>query len=135
MRLHRERVLKSANGEVRTKDSEKAGNRLRAVAAILLTLTSCMPSSFAQEPVVGAGSKGPDKEASTLPTAPTPITTQVLHTSGQDFSKAYANFAGNPLNMYKPTSIPKASFTNSVRLADLVRNGSIYLSLADAIAL
>ena len=135
MRLHRERVRKSANGEVRTKDSEKAGNRLRAVAAILLTLTSCMPSSFAQEPVVGAGSKGPDKEASTLPTAPTPITTQVLHTSGQDFSKAYANFAGNPLNMYKPTSIPKASFTNSVRLADLVRNGSIYLSLADAIAL
>ncbi len=34
-----------------------------------------------------------------------------------------------------PTSIPKASFVNSVRLDDLVKDGKIYLSLSDAIAL
>jgi len=37
--------------------------------------------------------------------------------------------------MYKPTTIPKASFANSVRLADLLKDGKIYLSLSDAIAL
>ena len=34
-----------------------------------------------------------------------------------------------------PTQIPAASFTNSVRLSDLVKDGKIYLSLSDALAL
>lgn len=42
---------------------------------------------------------------------------------------------GNPLNMYLPTQVPAASFANSVRLQDLVKEGKIYLSLSDAIAL
>jgi outer membrane protein TolC len=37
--------------------------------------------------------------------------------------------------MYIPTSIDKASFANSVRLTDLVKDGKIYLSLSDALAL
>jgi outer membrane protein TolC len=37
--------------------------------------------------------------------------------------------------MYRPTSIGKASFANSVRLTDLVKDGKIYLSLSDALAL
>ena len=37
--------------------------------------------------------------------------------------------------MYRPTTIGKASFVNSVRLGDLVKDGKIYLSLSDAIAL
>ena len=37
--------------------------------------------------------------------------------------------------MYRPTTIPKASFANSVRLDNLVKDGKIYLSLSDAIAL
>jgi outer membrane protein TolC len=37
--------------------------------------------------------------------------------------------------MYSPTNIEKASFVNSVRLTDLVKEGKIYLSLSDAIAL
>src|SRR5208283_5381966 len=47
----------------------------------------------------------------------------------------FAGWRGNPINIYRPTSIPKASFANSVRLDDLVKNGKIYLSLSDAIAL
>jgi outer membrane protein TolC len=37
--------------------------------------------------------------------------------------------------MYRPTTIAKANFANSVRLTDLVKDGKIYLSLSDAIAL
>jgi outer membrane protein TolC len=37
--------------------------------------------------------------------------------------------------MYRPTAISKANFANSVRLTDLVKDGKIYLSLSDALAL
>jgi outer membrane protein len=39
------------------------------------------------------------------------------------------------MNKFRPTTITKASFENSVRLTDLVKEGKIYLSLSDAIAL
>jgi outer membrane protein TolC len=58
-----------------------------------------------------------------------------LRTSARDFSKPAGRLAGNPINMYRATTIPKASFVNSVRLGDLVKNGKIYLSLSDALAL
>jgi outer membrane protein TolC len=115
---------------------QRSGDNLRAVAALLLTLMACMPQQgLAQQ--YGAGSNGPDKAASQLPPAPAPAVTQPieLRTSSRDFSKAYANWLGNPLKIYMPTSIPKASFVNSVRLNDLVKDGKIYLSLSDAIAL
>ncbi len=102
----------------------------------MLTLTTGMPSGLAQQGTAGAGESHPEKAASNLPAAPAPVTTPVLHTSLSDFSKPYAGILlPNPLAKYWPTSIPKASFENSVRLNDLVKNGKIYLSLADAIAL
>ena len=126
-----EREAANQNGKARA----HAGGRLRAVAAVLLTLTAGMPPGFAQQ--AGAGSKGPDKAASELPVAPTPAPTEPypLRTSSRDYSKPFAGWLGNPINIYRPTTIGKASFTNSVRLADLVRDGKIYLSLSDAIAL
>ena len=130
-RAREEREATKQNGKSRA----HAGGRLRAVAAVLLTLTAGMPPGFAQE--AGAGSKGPDKAASELPVAPTPAPTQPypLRTSNRDFSKPFAGWLGNPINIYRPTTIGKASFVNSVRLTDLVKNGKIYLSLSDAIAL
>jgi len=115
----------------------QSGMRLRAVALAMLTLTAGVPTGFAQQTVTGAGSKGPDKAASDLPSTPAPVLTQPLdlRTSARDFSKPTARLLGNPINMYKPTTIPKASFANSVRLTDLVKDGKIYLSLSDAIAL
>jgi len=94
-----------------------------------------MPPGFAQQS--GAGSKGPDKQASQLPAAPAPEPTQPipLRTSNRDYSRPFANWLGNPINIFRPTTISKASFVNSVRLNDLLRDGKIYLSLADAIAL
>jgi len=111
-----------------------AGGRLRAVAAALLTLAATMPPGYAQQT---AGSNGPDKAASQLPVAPTPVPTSPtpLRTSDRYYARPYATWIGDPINIYRPTTIPKASFVNSVRLNDLVKDGKIYLSLADALAL
>jgi outer membrane protein TolC len=58
-----------------------------------------------------------------------------LRATQRDFSKPAAGLFGNPIKPYLPTTIDKASFVNSVRLTDLVKNGKIYLSLSDALAL
>jgi outer membrane protein len=118
----------------------KRGERLRAIAAVLLTLAATMPASYGQQagaPPTGAGSNGPDKAASDLPVAPAPVSTQPipLRTSSRDYSKPFGSWLRNPLGVYMPTNISKASFNNSVRLTDLVKDGKIYLSLSDAIAL
>ena len=116
--------------------SEKKAGALRAVAAVMLTLTAGMPAGYPQQ-VAGAGNNGPDKAASTLPAAPAPVSTQPfpLRTGTRDYSKPFAGWWGNPINMYRPTKIGVASFTNSVKLGNLVKDGKIYLSLSDAIAL
>jgi len=122
--------------EMRTKAGRgQAGNRLRAIAAVLLTLAAGSPSGFAQQ--ASAGASGPDKAASDLPAAPAPVLTLPLNlrSSARDFSKPAGRLLGDPINMYRPTTITKSSFANSVRLTDLVKDGKIYLSLSDAIAL
>jgi outer membrane protein TolC len=113
---------------------KQSGGRLRAVAAILLTASSCMPGGFAQTP---AGTKGPDKAASDLPVAPAPQASEPfsLRTTQRDFSRPFVGWHGNPIRRFTPTSIEKASFVNSVRLNDMVKDGKIYLSLSDALAL
>ena len=74
----------------------QAGGKLRAVAAIMLTMASCVPSGFAAQ--TPAGTTGTDKSASDLPVAPAPIPTDPfdLKASSRDFSKPYAGFWGNP---------------------------------------
>ena len=100
-----------------------AAGRLRAVAAILLTLAATTPPGYAQQE--GTATAPPDKAASDLPVAPVPVATQPipLRTSDRDYSKAFGTWHGNPINIYRPTTIAKASFANSVRLGDLVKDG------------
>jgi outer membrane protein TolC len=109
----------------------QAASKLRALAAVTLMLAAGNPSGFAQQAVVR------DSAASDLPPAPAPALTEPLdlRSAGRDFSKPTGHFLGNPINMYRPTRIAKASFENSVRLKDLVKDGKIYLSLSDALAL
>jgi outer membrane protein TolC len=113
----------------------QAGGKLRAVAAIMLTMASCVPSGFAGQ--TPAGTTGPDKAASDLPPAPAPIPTDPfdLNRTSRDYSKPYAGFWGNPIAKYRATTMQKASFENSVRLNDMLKDGKLYLSLSDAIAL
>jgi outer membrane protein len=109
----------------------QAGNRLRAVAAVMLTLAAGTPSGFAQQAATT------NRAASDLPSAPTPVQTEPLNLrqSPRDFSKPAGGLLANPSNAYRPSTIAKASFQNSVRLGDMVKDGKIYLSLSDALAL
>jgi outer membrane protein len=139
MHLYRRRVFEGQQVNQRESSvkagSRQPGSRLRAIAALTLTLASCMPSGLtAQTP---AGSKGPDKAASDLPSAPAPVPTEPfdLNRSARDYSQPFGKFLANPINKYRPTTIAKASFANSVRLNDMVKDGKIYLSLSDAVAL
>jgi outer membrane protein TolC len=111
----------------------RAGKGLRAIAAVMLTLTAGVPPGFAQQQTVNT----PTKPASDLPAEPAPVQTEPLNlrATQRDYSKAAAPLLGNPINWYRATNIPKASFVNSLRLTDLVKNGKIYLSLSDALAL
>jgi len=107
-----ESTLPEVSEQVAIKRSSKkeAGARLRAFAAVMLTLASCMPSTLAAQ--TPAGSKGPDKEASTLPPAPAPVPTEPfdLKHSERDFSKPYGGFFS--INKYRAMSLGKASFAN-----------------------
>lgn len=113
----------------------QAGKRLRAVAAVMLTLTAGVPSGFAQQAAEPAQSA--DKTMADLPGAPAPNYTEPVNMrpSLRDFSKPTAGLKDLPWKAYMPTTVAKASFANSVRLADLVKGGKIYLSLSDAIAI
>jgi len=132
MHLYGTRVFERQDDAVR-KVRRQAGSRLRAVAAALLTLAAGAPSGFAQQ----ATATKPDQAASNLPAAPTPTVTEPLwmRQSARDFTKPAGRLLGDPINMYRGTSIAKANFANSVRLTDLVKDGKIYLGLSDAIAL
>jgi len=114
------------------KKSSKRGS-LQAAAVVLLGLSAGMPGpAFAQQT-----QQSTDKVLRDLPAAPVPTPTEPLNLrpSSRDFSKPYAGLKGNPFKTFGPTSIPNANFTNSVRLNDLVKDGKIYLSLSDALAL
>ena len=110
-----------------------SGRQLRAIAAAMLTLAAGVPSGFAQQTVAAPA----DKAASGLPSAPAPVLTEPLdlRQTERDFSRPAGPLLGSPINWYRPTSVAKASFVNSVRLGDMVKDGKIYLSLSDAIAL
>src|SRR5581483_5414756 len=109
---------------------------LRATASVLLALIAGLPTGFAQQqqPVASGSSR---QQASELPPAPTPTATEPvwMRPSSRDFSKPAHPLLGNPIEVYLPSNIAKANFNNSVRLGDLVKDGKIYLSLSDALAL
>ena len=84
----------------------KSGERLRAIAGVLLTLAATMPASNAQQAggqQAGEGTSAPihnvvqvpDKAASELPVAPAPVPTEPipLRTSSRDYSKAVRKLA------------------------------------------
>jgi outer membrane protein TolC len=137
MHLSAVRVFKQQDLTVR-RTRKQTGTRLRAFAAGLLALSAGMPSGFAQQaPTQEAPTQTTAKAASTLPSAPVPELTQplTLRQSARDFSMPAGRLWGDPINKYRPTTIAKANFENSVRATNLVKDGKIYLSLSDAIAL
>ncbi|HEY3626167.1 MAG TPA: hypothetical protein VGL00_07780, partial [Terracidiphilus sp.] len=131
-------TTRGSRGRVNVRGEEErkqAGHKLRATAALMLGLIAGMPSGFAQQAAQPAPPKNSD--TSNLPSEPTPTATEPLdlRQAQRDFSNPAHGLTDLPWKAYMPTTVPTASFTNSVRLTDLVKDGKIYLSLSDALAL
>jgi len=71
-----------------------------------------------------------------LPQAPAPKPTEPLYLrgTGVDYTKPKSHF-WNPIAPYTPLNYPAPSLGNTPRLEQLLRDGKIYLSLSDAVAL
>src|SRR6266702_6646902 len=86
------------------------------------------PTQPATQPATGADQN--------LPPTPAPKLTEPLYLrdTGTDYTHQHPFFP-NPLNLYKPTELPPARLGNTPRLDTLLRDGTIYLSLSDAVLL
>jgi hypothetical protein len=93
-----------------------SNNRLAAAAVLFATLTI---ASWAQEP----------------PAAPTPQNTpEARPLPVLNYSKPVSHFP-NPIGPYTPRHLAAPNLANTARIDALMRDGKLYLSLNDAIAL
>jgi outer membrane protein len=97
-----------------------------------VTSTQTSPTApAAPQPVVNDTTGQPG-----LPQAPEPKSTEPLYLrdTGRDYTKPKSHF-WNPLAPYTAINVPLPSLGNTPRLGSLLRDGKIYLSLADAVTL
>jgi outer membrane protein len=112
-------------------DSGWTARRLAGWTAIAATMLSTFaPVAEAQQQI------NPGTATQGLPSEPAPNATLPLYMRppGRDFQDTPSHFP-NPIAPYLGTSIDTPSVFNSPRLADLLKNGKIYLSLSDAVML
>ncbi|MBB5059456.1 outer membrane protein TolC [Granulicella aggregans] len=114
---------------------------LKAAATIGLVLIGSTPQQgFTQQatppatPPASSSSAG--LTADGLPQAPEPKLTEplFLRSTARDYTKPKSHFT-NPIAPYTAISVPMPRLANSSQLDSLLRDGKIYLSLSDAIAL
>jgi len=127
--------------------------RLQAVVAILLLQANL---SFATEPMApqtggqaqqaaatnaAAGAAVPEPPAPAGAGASTPTLAQAMQQQQQQTTAPQRPFhvelphSRNPLSPYMPSDAPPLDLSNSPRLQNLIREGKLYISLHDAIAL
>ena len=99
---------------------------LQTVATVALIHTLALPG-WAQD--------SPPAQTS-LPPAPSPVPLATLSQSyaPRDYSKARSPFP-NVIAPYKPEPVPAPNLVNTSRIDSLLRDGKIYLSINDAVAL
>ena len=145
--------LKDSNIHSAARISVPAWRRVSALAAILLLQVNL---ALAGEPMLQAAQQAPaqtdsqqapaQQTAAPAPDAPAPATTaqpSLAQTMQQAQQQTFAPqqpfnvpmpHSHNPLFPYRPSTVPELNLSNSPRLESLIRNGKIYLSLRDAIA-
>ncbi|MGA2206873.1 MAG: TolC family protein [Terracidiphilus sp.] len=122
--------------------------RLQAIAAILLLQVNL---AFAAEPPQAQSAPGNSQAAQPAPEAPAPAANgaaappptlaQQMQQSQLEAITPQRPFhvdlphSHNPLAPYRPSEAPPLDLTNSPRLENLIRDGKLYISLHDAIAL
>ena len=121
--------------------------RLQAMAAILLLGANQAFALMPQQSQAAPANAGTQQSAPSAPspatngTAPTPTLAQEAQQLRQQAIAPQRPFhiemphSHNPLAPYKPSTVPDLDLNNSPRLANLIRDGKIYVSLKDAIAL
>ncbi|HXB61957.1 MAG TPA: TolC family protein [Acidobacteriaceae bacterium] len=116
-----------------------------AVAAILLVVTGietktvcaqAAPAADTTQPVASQAPAAPTPQTSAPLQIPAPIYTQplFLRDTNKDYTHAHSPIP-IPIAQYAPTNYDLPRLTNTPRLNDLLRDGTIYLSLADAVTL
>jgi len=125
--------------------SISAGGIKSAVAILLLqanlalaTLPAAAQQSQTPTPSTQAAPDAPAPTASAA-TAPPSLAQQAQQAQQQAFSPSVPfnvpmPRSRNPLAPYRPSTAPELNLSNSPRLQNLIREGKIYLSLRDAIA-
>jgi outer membrane protein TolC len=143
-----------------TSSFARTRTRIQSIAAILLlqvnmalAVEPVAPAHVAQDPTPAATQAAPATQQSTAPgpEAPAPTANGTaaappsLAQQAQDAQKA--SFAPpvpfqvplphsrKPFSQYRPSNVADLSLSNSPRLQNLIRDGKIYISLQDAIAL
>src|SRR5271157_683372 len=107
---------------------QSAARKLLSLGMVSLLVTA----SFAQN----AASPNPQSNMpplTPLPQAPAPQNNAHLY-SDQDYSKTQSPFP-NVLAPYKVRNVPPPNLTNSARIDQLIRDGKMYLSINDAVAM
>jgi outer membrane protein TolC len=96
------------------------------------------PASSASTPVAAPDAPAP---AAGAPAPASPSLAQTMQQAQQQSLAPQHPFnvpmphSWNPIARYRPSTVPDLNLSNSPRLDNLIRNGKIYLSLQDAIAL
>jgi outer membrane protein len=132
---------------VTAKNQGRAGERivrlkdLQAAASIALLLMSVTQPGIAQQTNPTAPAPPQTIVNNTtgqagLPQAPAPKYTEplFLRDTGVDYTKPKSHL-WNPIAPYTSINVPQPRLGNTQRLSDLMRDGKIYLSLSDAVAL
>lgn len=122
--------------EVRRVGNNQAGRRLAGWAAIAATMLSTLTPLAEAQQQSNPQQINPGTATEGLPSEPAPNATLPLYmrSGARNFRDTPSHFP-NPIAPYLSTPVAPPNFFNSPRLADLVHDGKIYLSLGDAIML
>ncbi len=127
------------------REAAQFGPRLVAIVAMLLLQVNM---ALAVEPASSQPGPGNSTPSATPVEAPAPASSSAATplSLAQELQQAQRSFAPqrpfyvpmphsyNPFSRYRPSTAPPLNLTNSPRLENLIRDGKIYLSLRDAIA-
>ena len=115
--------------------------RLQALLAILLlqanlalAVEPAPAQQSTQSPPPAAAPDTPAPPANTAP-ASQPTLAQTMAVSSQQPFHVELPHSRKPLSPYRPSTAPELNLNNSPRLQNLIRDGKLYISLTDAIAL
>ena len=106
--------------------------RLISIARLLLYFGSALFLSVSPRLLRAQEAPTAPPAHSTPPAAPQPAQPQAVHL--KDYSNPRSAFP-NVLQPYRPQELPQPNLSNSPRIDSLMKDGKIYLSIDDAIAL